>query len=430
MYETVIFRRGPGRGRRNRLTRRRPPLRLFLFSRRRRLEGGLRPYDLADRRLAPSRAGRRRHPVRLVAVLALAVLPLACAEPDTGPPSADDGESRTAPTTPRTSPATHPTEPGADPDVDPRRTTDGTGPTTPSADEPVTVAIAGDVMLGRRVGEHLERAGDPAAVLRPTGPRLRRADLTVGNLESTLARLGAPTQGDDSFAADPGVLDGLRDVSGFDVLSLANNHTGDFGTRSLLRTVRLVHDAGIVPVGAGADRREAWSPAIVERKGTTFGIIAFNAIGETPGAGADSPGAASVRMEPRTGPLSATDLDRARREVRRLADRVDVVIVLPHWGDQYTHRPVPDQRRVARALVRAGADAVVGGHPHWTQPDERYRGALIIYSLGNFVFDMDWNREVRTGNVAELTFRGGRLVGFELVPYVIGRNDFTPRFTR
>jgi poly-gamma-glutamate capsule biosynthesis protein CapA/YwtB (metallophosphatase superfamily) len=288
------------------------------------------------------------------------------------------------------------------------------------------VAIAGDLMLGRRVGERLAQAGDPAAVLRPTACRLARADVTVGNLESTMSRLGPPTQGDDSFGASPRVLGGLRHA-GFDVLSLANNHVGDYGLRSLVKTVRLVHEGGFVPVGAGADLAEAWRPAIVAREGVSFGFLAFNAIGETPRAGPHAPGAASVAMAPRTGPLSSADLARATSAVRRLGREVDVVIVLPHWGDQYTHRPVPDQRRVGRALLDAGADLVVGGHPHWVQSAELHRGRPLVHSLGNFVFDMDWNNEVREGVVLEATFAGTRLVSARFVPYVIG-SDFAPRW--
>lgn len=318
--------------------------------------------------------------------------------------------------------------PTGTPDTPRSRPTNTTTPSpTPTPSPQVTVAIAGDIMLGRRVGEELARRGDLAAAFRPTSDRLAGADITVGNLESTLAELGAPTQGDDSFAADPGVLDGLTEVAGFDVLSLGNNHTGDFGDRSLVETVRLVEKAGIRPVGAGADREAAWLPAIVERSGIRFGFLAFNAIGETPAAGPSSPGAASVRMRPRTGPLSGRDLARAERAVRQLATDVDVVIVLPHWGDQYTHRPVRDQRTVARALVEAGADVVAGGHPHWTQPNERHKGGFIVYSLGNFVFDMDWEREVREGNLLELAFEGDRLTDERLRPYLIGR-DFIPRF--
>ncbi|WP_460515043.1 CapA family protein [Flindersiella endophytica] len=313
-----------------------------------------------------------------------------------------------------------------------RRTASGspTASATPRTTPPpptVTVSIVGDLMFGRRVGTRMARTGDYALPLRPTASQLAGADITVGNLESTLARLGGPTQ-DDAFSADPKVLTGLTKVGGFDVLSLANNHTGDFGERSLLTTVRLVRESGILPVGAGANLGQAWTPAIVERNGVRFGFLAFNAIGETPAAGARSPGAATIRMPPRTGPLSGADLRRAQRAVRALAAQVDVTIVLPHWGAQYTHRPVADQRTVGRALVDAGADAVVGGHPHWTQPVERHRGRPIVHSLGNFVFDMDWEPQVHQGNVAELTFTGERLDRLELLPYRIELTNYAPVF--
>ena len=99
-----------------------------------------------------------------------------------------------------------------------------------------TLTVVGDIMLGRRVGERAAAEGDPSYPLRPMQRRLRSADLTVGNLESTLSTDGRPTQGGDSFAADPRVVAGLR-AAGFDALSLANNHTGDYGARALAQTV-------------------------------------------------------------------------------------------------------------------------------------------------------------------------------------------------
>ena len=134
-------------------------------------------------------------------------------------------------------------------------------------------------MLGRGVGAAADVAGDVAHQLRPTARRLSRAHLTVGNLESTLSRAGAPTQGDDSFAADPRVAGALRDA-GFDVLSLANNHVGDFGDPALVQTVRRVRAAGLETFGAGATAREARRPAVVTRGQTSFGFVGFNAIGD------------------------------------------------------------------------------------------------------------------------------------------------------
>jgi poly-gamma-glutamate capsule biosynthesis protein CapA/YwtB (metallophosphatase superfamily) len=295
------------------------------------------------------------------------------------------------------------------------------------ADAPkvTTLTIVGDIMLGRGVGA--ATPNDPGAALQPMSRRLANADLTIGNLESTLSDDGVPQQpGDDSFAADPRVLGSLADA-GFDALSLANNHTGDFGVRALRQTLQRFDGSGIARVGAGVDARDAWRPVVLEHAGVRFGFVAFNAIGETPRATATSPGAAEVRMQPRTGPLNPNDLRRVTRTVSRLDRRVDVVVVLPHWGTQYTNQPVADQRSVGSALIDAGADIVVGGHPHWVQGIEVHDGRLIVNSLGNFIFDMDFRR-TQQGVMLQLVCWDDTVMSARLTPYVI-RPDFAPRTT-
>ena len=288
-----------------------------------------------------------------------------------------------------------------------------------------TLTVVGDIMLGRGVAEVAAAAGDPSAPLRPLQRRLAAADLTVGNLESTLSQAGPPEQGGDSFAAPPAVLDGLTDA-GFDLLSLANNHAGDYGDEALLRTLARVRQSPIRSVGAGRDARQAWRPVVLRHGSTTFGFVAFNAIGETPSATRTQPGAAEVRMQPRTGPLDADDLRRLTATITALSQRVDVVVAMPHWGDQYTYTPVPDQRRVGAAMVDAGADIVVGGHPHWTQGVQRHHGRLVVHSLGNFVFDMDFSRQTQEGVMLELVFWGDELMATDFTPYVIGAG-YAPR---
>lgn len=282
-----------------------------------------------------------------------------------------------------------------------------------------TMTVVGDIMLGRGVSG--------GAALAPMSRRLAGADLTVGNLESTLAQLGSPRQVPvtDSFSAPPAVRADLR-RAGFDAISLANNHTGDFGDASLVRTVELLRSGGLATFGAGRDLAQAREPVVVERHGVRFGFTGFNAIGETAEAAPGQPGALSVSMPPRTGPLDRGELERVLTDVRRLQRRADVVVVLPHWGHQYMHRPEPVQHEVARALVRAGADLVVGGHPHWVQGAETVGGALVVHSLGNFVFDMDFATQTMEGLVLEATFWGDRLMAAEFVPYRMGA-DFAPR---
>jgi poly-gamma-glutamate synthesis protein (capsule biosynthesis protein) len=283
----------------------------------------------------------------------------------------------------------------------------------------VDLTVTGDVMLVRGVP-------DADAALAPLRSRLRRADLTVGNLESTLSLRGEATQGDDSFGGTAALLRPLLDA-GFDALSLANNHVGDYGTGALVDTVRELDGELVHGFGAGLGARGAAEPAFLEAGGTTFAFLGFNAIGETPAAGPGRPGALSVRMPPRTGPFVQADLDRVTAAVRRATEKADVVVVLPHWGTQYTHTPEPIQRAVSRQLVRAGADLVVGGHPHWVQGVDVVAGVPVVHSLGNFVFDMDFMEQTMEGVLLEATFWGDELKAVRFVPYRMDPDTFAPR---
>jgi poly-gamma-glutamate synthesis protein (capsule biosynthesis protein) len=303
-------------------------------------------------------------------------------------------------------------------------------PLTTTSSKPVpevtTLTAVGDVMLGRRVAQR--HPGDPNAPLQPMRKRLASAEITVGNVESTLSRDGSPTQGGDSFAASPRILTGLK-RSGFDVVQVANNHLGDYGDRALRQTLDRYADADLPTVGAGRNLAEARRPVIVERDGITIGFLATESIGETPAATRTRAGTNRLNMPPRTGPLDTSALRRVTRDISALARRVDTVVVLSHWGTQYTHRPEASQRTAARAFADAGADLVIGGHPHWVQGMEAFGDAVVVHSLGNFVFDMDFQVKTNEGVIVEAVLWGGQVKAVELVPYVIG-GDFVPRLAR
>jgi poly-gamma-glutamate capsule biosynthesis protein CapA/YwtB (metallophosphatase superfamily) len=292
--------------------------------------------------------------------------------------------------------------------------------------EVTTLAAVGDIMLGRRVGTR--HRTDPAAPLKPFAKRLAAAEITVGNFESTLSTDGSPTQGGDSFAASPRVIRGLR-AAGFDLLSLANNHVGDYGDRALRQTLDRFAATKIDTVGAGRDLAAARRPVVIQRDGIRVGFIAVDSIGESPAATRNRAGTNRLNMPPRTGPLDRAALRRISSDIRSLNKRVDVVIVLTHRGTQYTHRPEPSQRAAARAFGDAGADLVIGGHPHWVQGFEMAGSTAVVQSLGNFVFDMDFQRKTREGIFLEIVLWGGAVKAVEPVPYVID-DAFTPRPVR
>jgi len=227
-----------------------------------------------------------------------------------------------------------------------------------------TVTMVGDIMLARRVGQAI--ASDPERPFRPLAKRLAGADVTVGNLESTLSTDGSPTQGGDSFGARPRVLRGLESA-GFDLVSLANNHVGDYGDRAMRQTFTRLRAADLDYVGAGRTLAEARRPVVITRDGVRIGFLGTESIGETPAAGRDRAGTNRLNMPPRTGPMDRAALRRIAGDIRRLKRQVDVAVVIPHWGTQYTHRAESSQRTAARAFAAAGADLVIGGHPHWVQ---------------------------------------------------------------
>jgi len=291
---------------------------------------------------------------------------------------------------------------------------------------PVITAIAfGDVMTSRTVDAKMRAHGSFRSPWVYVSSTLAAADLAFGNFEGTISRDARPRPGGTAFVSRTQVIDGFR-FAGLDFLSLANNHIGDFGSGTLRETVDLLRAAGIAVAGAGADLAGAREPAILERNGVRFAFVSFNAIIGTPPARTDSPGAVRIEMAPWF-PFSDQALTAVVDDVKRARTMADVVIVYPHWGQEYTAHPNADQRRVAHALIDAGADMLIATHPHWVQGAEIYKGHLIAYSLGNFVFDQTWSVETQQGAAIRLTFWGRKLVGASFVPVQI-EDAHRPRF--
>lgn len=271
---------------------------------------------------------------------------------------------------------------------------------------PIVLASVGDINLGN----------GPGAVMAIRGFRhpwtgvaaaLRSADVAFGNLECAVSRRGAPVPKEFNFRGPPAALRVMARFAGFDVLNLANNHTGDYGTGALLDTVKYVRRFGMSPVGAGGSLEAAATPRVVERLGLKIAFVGFSNI--LPSSFFAGPGRAGT--QPATPQLIKAGVRRARR-------KADVVIATFHWGVERATREHARQRAFAAGALSAGADAVIGAHPHVLQPIRRSGSRIVAYSLGNFVFGASSSVTSRTG-ILRLKLSANGIEGARLAPAVI-----------
>lgn len=240
--------------------------------------------------------------------------------------------------------------------------------------ETVSMAFVGDIMLDEIPGKVIKSGRDPLA---PFATILKNADIRIGNLECVVASKGTPEPDKPyTFRAHPRTLKILK--RHFDAVALANNHSGDFGPEAFAEMLTLLKQQKIEYFGGGNNLAEAHHPLIIERKGLKIALLAYNEFfPRSFEADFDKPG------------IAWSEDEQVQWDIRRAREvyHADLVIPVMHWG--WEHEPLASerQRQLAQLMIDAGADAVVGGHPHVTQNIEQYRGKPIFYSLGNFVFD-------------------------------------------
>ncbi|GAB4289031.1 MAG: CapA family protein [Coriobacteriia bacterium] len=247
------------------------------------------------------------------------------------------------------------------------------------ASTPATISVAavGDMIFDRKVKE-LVRAQGGEAPLADVAPHLAAADIAVGNLESPLSERGTKDADKDvTFRGDPRGVDGLA-LSGFDFLSLANNHVLDCGSDALADTIALLDAKDIMHAGAGLDRVAAWTPAVKRVGNASVAFLSFSHILPAGFIATDS----SAGLARGRG-----NMDAVEEAIRAAKAEHDYVLVSFHWGVEYADDCNGDQVADAHRAIDAGADMVLSHHPHVIQAVEYYKGRLIAYSLGDFVFD-------------------------------------------
>jgi poly-gamma-glutamate synthesis protein (capsule biosynthesis protein) len=298
-----------------------------------------------------------------------------------------------------------------------RLTADGRRLTAPTGT--LRIVHVGDINFARGLARDVILPGRGGEVFAGVREALRAADLAIGNLESVLVDRGgyADPPGTRVFAG-PSQGAALLREAGFAAVATANNHAWDFRRAGLLESLAHLDSAGVAHGGTGPTAEDAWRPAILRAQGWTVALFSLTAIFNDPSM--------SVVGRPAECCVAWADTLRFRRAARWARDSLgaDVVLVSLHHGFEYKPVPPPQDVALARGLVRAGADAVIGHHPHVPQGVEWVDGKPIVYSLGNFVFlqNSPWTR---SGLWAELTFAAGSPPRLALRPVAAGN---TPRF--
>ena len=271
------------------------------------------------------------------------------------------------------------------------------------------MAVAADIILGRGVNNKMVAYNDYLYPFRKMRDELMSADWRIANLECTITDLVPPPTDlyTTTFITSRRAVDGLV-YAGIQTLSLANNHADNGGVEAFVDMIHTLHKHNIMTCGGGNNLAEARQPAIQTVKGTRVALLGYNEI--LPGgpyADVNSPGIAPV------------DLTTLPRDIAAARKRADLVIPFFHWGVEYTKAPTTTQQQAAHLAIDSGADMVLGSHPHWVQAIESYKGRLIIYCLGNFIFDQDWSRQTLEGCMLHLYWRSTTLASIRFVPYLI-----------
>jgi len=285
---------------------------------------------------------------------------------------------------------------------------------TLSAERKRVIVATGDVIPARAVNYETIKRNDFTWPFQKTADVVKDADITFINLETPLLHACPVTQQGMIFCGDAKHVEGLL-LAGVDIASLANNHAGNYQEKGVEETVQLLQDTGIAVVGTATI-----NPTVIDIRGMKFAFLGYDDI-TTP-----QPGVANV------------DEETIKKDIANAKTQADYVIVTYHWGVEYRDQPDDRQIYLGHFTIDAGADLVIGNHPHWIQPVEMYKPSLpspdgerknklITYAHGNYIFDQMWSEETKKGVIGRYTFYDNQLVDVEYLPLYI-ENYGQPHF--
>ncbi len=267
----------------------------------------------------------------------------------------------------------------------------------------VKLIATGDVIPARGANWPAVQSGNFHYNWEKTAAYLKTGDITLINLEAPLMKSCPLTSSGFTFCGDARHIQGIL-FAGVDVANITNNHIGNYGQAGITETENLLN--------ANAVEWSGFSHlGIKEIKGIKFGFLGYNGVG--------------VHI----------DRESMAKEIAEAKPKVDVLVISVHWGKEYESLPMTDgniapdnPREIGHIMIDSGADLVIGNHPHWVQGVEFYKGKLITFAHGNFIFDQTWSIETQEGVVGEYTFYGNTLVDIHYKPIVVDKS-YQPTFT-
>lgn len=271
--------------------------------------------------------------------------------------------------------------------------------------KPVHIIAAGDILLARGVSEYLDENGCdyPYSSVKE---EIIKGDIAIANLECPLTDSGNAVLKRPELIFKGSMLNAAAlKKAGFDLLNLANNHTMDQGRDGLMDTIKVLDSCGIRPLGAGVTRGEARKAVFVEKGKTRIGFLGYS----------DFPPEGYIYDEDKAD-VARVDMDSLGEEVRSAREQCDFLLVAFHWGKEFDSFPSNRQREMAHEAVENGADIILGHHPHVLQSVEKYKGSLIFYSLGNFVFDRQLPKGTDESVIIDITVDSGSWKKVRIIP--------------
>lgn len=275
----------------------------------------------------------------------------------------------------------------------------------------IELVAVGDVMLARGVNKKIKQFG-PTYPFRKIQEIISKADIAFCNLECAISLRASGKFEHNNFCIKPEDAEGLS-FAGFDVVSLANNHMFDCEKKGILSTMEFLTKEKIKFTGAGKTTKHAIRPVIFDLKNIRVGFLAFCAYPMD-----------WIILKEDDPAIAFYDSSRAIEAIEKLKKKADVIVVSLHWGDEYKKNPTPSQINIAHQLINAGAHLILGHHPHVLQGIEEYKGGIIIYSLGNFVFDQR-KKETRKSMILKAKLSRNGVEEYSTLPIEIV--DFRPR---